>query len=123
MQRRFGDEDGPVAHLKREYRHLDCDQVTVVSGDHLVMLECPFRHYHGTFCVSCNDMVPMDSVMWEDSGESIQDYRNQVYYSVSWMRRLYLTWVGTTYEGALNLRLDKWGQPLPTDDPADTDFS
>ena len=107
---------GPADHLSRPYRHLKCGGITVVSGDHYVMLECPFRPVSATFCVTCQDFVPLKSVVWQDTGESIKEYRDRVYYSVPWKRRLYLTWLGTAYEGALNLRLDKKGRPLPPED-------
>lgn len=105
--------EGPADHLSREYRHLKCDGVTVVSGDHYVMLECAFRPVSGTYCVTCEDFVPLQTVVWDDTGENIAEYRNRIYYSVPWKRRLYLALLGTAYEGALSLRLDKNGRPLP----------
>ena len=107
-------QPGPADHLSRAYRHLQCNGVTVVSGDDYVMLECPFRPIGGgTYCVTCKKFVPLKSVVWEDTGENVEEYRNRLYYSVPWKRRLYLTWLGTAYEGALNLHLDKRGHPLP----------
>jgi hypothetical protein len=93
---------------------LKCNGVTVVSGDDYVMLECPFRPVGGgTYCVSCKTFVPLSEVVWDDTGENIKDYRDQLYKSVTWKRRLYLSWLGTAYEGAMKLRLDKRGNPLP----------
>src|SRR5262245_4007131 len=105
---------GPADHLSRKYRHLKCNGVTLVSGDHYVLLECPFRPLGGgTYCASCKEFVPLKSVEWEDTGENIEEYRNRLYNSLPWKRRLYLSFLGTAYEGAVNLRLDKRGHPLP----------
>jgi hypothetical protein len=107
---------GPADHLSRPYRHTKCGGVTVVSGDHYVLLECPFRPVNGTFCARCQAFVPLHTVVWEDSGENIAEYRDRLYKSVPFKRRLYLNWLGTAYEGALNLRLDKRGKPLPPEE-------
>lgn len=109
------DETDPIEYLSRPYRHLQCNGITVVSGIHYVMLECAFQPVSETFCASCQSFVPLKFVEWEDTGENIAEYRNRVYYSVPWKRRMYLIFLGTTYEGALNLRLDKKGKPLPPD--------
>jgi hypothetical protein len=107
-------QPGPADHLSRRYRHLKCNGVTVVSGDDYVLLECPFRPLGGgTFCTTCKTFVPLKSVVWDDTGENIEEYRNRLYYSVPWKRRLWLSWFGNAYQGALNLHLDKQGRPLP----------
>lgn len=90
MAKQADEPAGPADHLSRNYRHLKCGGVTVVSGDHYVMLECPFRPVSATFCVTCQDFFPLKSVVWEDTGENIKEYRDRVYYSVPWKRRLYL---------------------------------
>src|SRR5262249_3508950 len=110
---------GPLECLSRRYRHLACNAVTIGSGDDLVLLECPFRPLGGgTFCVRCKTFVPLSSVVWEDTGENIEEYRDRLYKSVPWKRRMYLSWFGNAYEGALNLRLDKRGNPLPPETDA-----
>jgi hypothetical protein len=75
----YSDSEGPVEHLSRNYQHDQCKGVTTVSGDHLVMLECPFRPCSGTYCAVCRKMVPLKTVWWEDSGENIEEYRNKLY--------------------------------------------
>lgn len=114
MARGGGEKAGPADHLSRPYRHLKCNGVTVVSGDDYVRLECPFRPLGGgTYCVTCRKFVPLRTVVWDDTGENIEEYRKKVFYSLPWKRRLYMQWLGNAYEGALKLRLDKQGRPLP----------
>ncbi|MGL4463432.1 MAG: hypothetical protein ACRC1K_14880 [Planctomycetia bacterium] len=109
-------DDWNLENLSRSYRHLGCGGVTVVSGDHYVMLESPFQPVTGTFCVGCNNYVPLDKVVWEDTLEVVKTYRQRIYDSVTWKRRWYLVLIGNAYEGALNLRLDSKGRPLPPND-------
>ncbi len=112
---------GPCDHLSRAYRHVVCDGITVVSGDDYVLLECPFRPLGGgTYCARCKRHVPLKKVVWADTGENIEKYRNRLYYSLPWKQRLYLAWFGNAYQGALNLRLDSRGRPLPPDEATPT---
>jgi hypothetical protein len=101
--------------LSRVYRHTQCGGQTTVSGDDYVNLECPFRPVQRTYCAVCRRFVPLDTVQWVDSGQSITEYRRQVFFSVPWTRRLWLVCMGNAYEGALNLGLDRHGLPI---DPA-----
>jgi hypothetical protein len=75
-----------------------------VSGDDYVVLECPFRPVSGTFCCHCRQFVPLNAVRWADSDEKISDYRQRVYDSVPFWRRVYLAVFANAYEGAVN-----WG--------------
>jgi hypothetical protein len=108
--------------LSRVYRHTGCGGQTVISGDDYVNLECPFRPVQGTYCCACQQFVPLSMLQWSDTGENVAEYRRQLYDSVPYMRRVWLTWFGSRYEGALNLRLDKHGLPiLPAADSTDQD--
>jgi hypothetical protein len=100
-------------NVSRAYRHRGCGEVTVVSGDDLVLLECPFRPVESTVCCRCEGYVPLDSVEWADSGELISTYRRRVKASVPFLRRLFLYTLGNAYQGAVNLHLDSKGRPLP----------
>lgn len=104
---------GPADHLSRSYRHPECGGVTVASGDDYVMLECPFRPVQQTFCATCRRFVELNDVKWVGSNETIEEYRNELYYSVPFKTRLYYQFLGNAYEGALRLRLNKKGAPLP----------
>jgi hypothetical protein len=99
----------------RAYYHRPCGSNTLASGDDLVRLECPFRACSGTFCCGCAKVVPLASVHWEDTGESVAEYRVRIASAVPFWRRWQLTWLGNAYQGAVNLGLDAKGrvvQPL-----------
>src|SRR5262245_49688027 len=88
----------PPRHARsRAYKHDACGGQTVVSGDEHVLLECPFRPVQATFCCTCEQMVPLESVSWSDSGQNIAEYRRQVYDSVPFLRRVYLMLLGNAY--------------------------
>lgn len=103
--------------LSRTYRHRGCGGCTIVSGDDYVLLECPFRPVSGTFCAACNNFVPLEHVEWEDSRELISAYRQRVKASVGFWRGVYLAIFANAYQGAVNLRLDSRGRPLPQSTP------
>jgi hypothetical protein len=98
--------------LSRVYRHDGCGQLTTVSGDDYVILECPFRPVTGTFCCGCHKFVPLHTVSWADTGESIAKYRTRVAASVPFWRRVRLALFGSAYEGAIHLHLDRKGRRL-----------
>jgi hypothetical protein len=98
--------------LSRAYRHVSCGQSTVVSGDDYVLLECPFRPVSGTFCCGCGKFVLLNEVRWVDSDEKISDYRDRVYASVPFWRKVWLSLFCNAYQGAVNLHLDSRGRPL-----------
>ena len=108
--------------VRRAYVHLDCGCETVAAGDALVLLECPFRPVDSTLCQRCGNYVKLDRVVWSDSQgncgqgicdtqENIAQYRQRVYNSVSFWRRMYYVIAGNAYEGAINLNLDRSGRP------------
>jgi hypothetical protein len=96
--------------VRRAYVHADCGCETAAAGDALVLLECPFRPVESTLCAGCGQYAPLDRVAWSDSGEKIAEYRQRVYRSVSFWRRMYLLIAGNAYEGAINLNLDRSGR-------------
>jgi hypothetical protein len=97
--------------LARSYEHADCGHETLVSGDDYVVLECPFRPIASTMCVGCGKLVPLSSVAWCDTGENLAAYRDRLYHSVSFWRRMYLMLLGNNFEGAVSLNLDSHGKP------------
>jgi hypothetical protein len=106
-------EDGDPSQppVRRAYVHLDCGRETTAAGDALVLLECPFRPVESTLCERCNEFVKLDRVEWSDSRENIAQYRQRVYDSVSFWKRMYYIIAGNAYEGAINLHLDRSGRP------------
>jgi hypothetical protein len=104
--------------LSRNYIHSVCKGATKVSGDHYVMLECPFRPVTHTICAVCRKEVPLAEVVWADSGQRISEYRKQIASGVTFWEKLRLTLLGTAYEGALRLNLDAKGNPKPGARPA-----
>ncbi len=100
--------------LARSYEHADCGHETLVSGEDYVLLECPFRPIESTHCARCGRLVPLSSVAWCDTGENVAAYRERLYHSVSFWRRMYLMLLGSNYEGAVTLNLDSKGKPKST---------
>lgn len=100
-----------VDSLSRSYKHGGrCNGVTKVSGQDLVLLECPFRPVNATFCTKCNGLVPLNTVAWTDTGESIDKYRLRIYTSIQPWQRARLACMGTAFEGALRLNLTADGK-------------
>ena len=100
--------------LARSYQHAECGHETLVSGNDYLQLECPFRPIGSTMCSGCGHLVPLGSLAWADTGENIAVYRQRLYKSVSFWRRIYLMLLGNAYEGAVALNLDSKGQPKAT---------
>jgi hypothetical protein len=96
--------------MARTYVHAGCGE-TIISGEDYVLLECPFRPIESTFCSCCGQLVPLSSVAWSDTGENIAKYRERLYASVPFWRRVYLMTCGNAYEGAVALNLDSHGNP------------
>ena len=59
-------------------------------------------------------LVPLSSVAWCDTGENVAAYRDRLYSSVSFWKRMYLMLLGNNYEGAVTLKLDSQGKPRAT---------
>jgi hypothetical protein len=100
---------------KRAYYHSKCGSNTLAAGDDLVGLECPFRERSGSFCCGCGKVVRLADLTWEDTGEGLVEYRQRIASVVPIWKRLRLYWLGSSYEGAVNLGIDTDGriaQPL-----------
>ncbi|HKB02948.1 MAG TPA: hypothetical protein VKD90_12055, partial [Gemmataceae bacterium] len=107
-----------VRKASRAYYHAKCGSNTLCTGDDLVRLECPFRGCSGTFCCVCNEKVPLSAVQWEDTGENVAEYRERIAGTVPLWRRAWLFWLGSAYQGAVNLGLDESGRVVqPLRDP------
>jgi hypothetical protein len=99
------------AWLARSFQHAECGQETLVSGQNYVLLECPFKAIESTMCSGCGHLVPLSSIAWSDTRENVAAYRQRIYQTVSFWRRMYLMLLGNTYEGAVSLNLDSHGHP------------
>jgi hypothetical protein len=67
----------------RPYRHSPClrkpqGTETVVSGHDYTHICDPFWPCSSTFCCGCSSFVPLDSVVWTDTGETIAAYRKRL---------------------------------------------
>jgi hypothetical protein len=62
----------------RPYVHKRCGEVTVVSGNDFRRLANPFDFVPQTYCVACEEMVGLDTVAWDDTGETISRYRRRL---------------------------------------------
>lgn len=67
----------------RAYLHRPCIRKpqgteTVVFSHDYTRLSDPFWPCNSTFCCGCSDFVPLDSVVWTDTGESIAAYRRRL---------------------------------------------
>ncbi|MCI0360802.1 MAG: hypothetical protein L0211_20175 [Planctomycetaceae bacterium] len=101
--------------LARLFEHAECGHETLISGENYVLLECPFRAIESTMCAGCGHLVPLASIAWCDTGENVAQYRQRIYNSVAFWRRMYLMLLGTVYEGAVTLNLDAAGRPKATE--------
>ena len=107
-----------VRRASRAYFHAKCGSNTLASGDDLVRLESPFRPCSGTYCCGCGQVVPLAAVQWEDTGEGLAEYRARIAGIVPLWTRVRLAWLGSAYEGAVNLGLDAEGRVVqPLRDP------
>jgi hypothetical protein len=112
-------DESSAKQASRVYKHPACGGSTTISGDDFVVLECPFRPVNSTYCCGCQKFVPLEAVFWADSGEKISDYRARLGSMVSFWRKLYLAVFCNTYQGAINLGLDRDGNIVqPLRDPA-----
>lgn len=62
----------------RTYVHLVCDAKTVVSGDVLDWLSNPLRPVFVTYCQECERNALLGQFEWDDTGESLSEYRRRL---------------------------------------------
>lgn len=62
---------------QRVYVHDRCQNATIVAEDDFTGLVNPFQYVVGTYCTSCQKMVGLGSVAWEDTGETIKSFRKR----------------------------------------------
>ena len=58
----------------RAYRHLQCQQVTLVSGQSFEVVSNPMSSMERTMCSTCGAMFPIAEFAWADTGETLSDY-------------------------------------------------
>jgi hypothetical protein len=58
----------------RAYRHVQCGNETLVSGDSFQVVSNPMSSMERTFCSTCNSMFPIADYEWCDTGENLADY-------------------------------------------------
>jgi hypothetical protein len=62
----------------RVYVHSRCGGQTHVSGGDYTHICDPFWPCTGTYCCTCSTFVPLNSVSWADTGETITAYRSRM---------------------------------------------
>jgi hypothetical protein len=63
---------------RRTYVHDQCGCGTSVTDDEFRGLINPFQFVLGTYCTGCERMVSLRSVAWENTGETLADYRSRL---------------------------------------------
>jgi hypothetical protein len=90
----------------------------MISGYDFVRIENPFESGTRTYCCGCSQLVPLDAVRWDDSGEAIDDYRDRIAQTIPFWERVRLSLFANAFEGAVNLGLDEGGRVVqPLRDP------
>ncbi len=63
----------------RSYRHERCGGVTRVEDEDYSRLANPFTFvWGGTYCAECEADISLEDLCWQDTNESIADYRRRV---------------------------------------------
>lgn len=58
----------------RAYRHLQCKQETLVSGQSFEVVSNPMSSMERTMCTTCGMMFPITEFAWADTNETLADY-------------------------------------------------
>jgi uncharacterized membrane protein YcjF (UPF0283 family) len=58
----------------RAYRHLQCQQETLVEGQSFEVVSNPMSSMERTMCSTCGMMFPIADFAWVDTGETLADY-------------------------------------------------
>lgn len=62
----------------RPYIHQKCGQTTIITEEHFAGLCNPFEPCSGTICANCGFPDSVSAFLWQDTGESISDYRKRL---------------------------------------------
>lgn len=62
----------------RAYIHTECGQGTVISEEDFDRITNPFGLTLGTYCAGCGGISSLDYVRWEETGETVSDYRSRL---------------------------------------------
>lgn len=64
----------PQIPESRIYRHVKCDDLTIVAEHAFANVSNPMADVTRTWCNRCNSFFPMSDFAWADSNENITDY-------------------------------------------------
>jgi len=81
--------DAEIIDRGRVYIHSKCGQGTCVNEHHFVGLCNPLSLCTGTYCATCEGFAPLHEVAWENTGETLRDYRKRLLKSVPLFWRLW----------------------------------
>lgn len=79
---------GPSVPESRAYRHLQCGNDTVVSGQAFEVVSNPMSSMERTQCSTCGSMFPITDFAWSDTQENLADYYARHSSSATPMQRL-----------------------------------
>jgi hypothetical protein len=69
----------PTTPRARVYvHHTGCQGETEISGNHFVRLCDPYSTAEETFCAGCGAVFYAQHFQWQDTGESLRDYRQRM---------------------------------------------
>jgi len=61
------------------YRHQRCGQVTGMPHEIIkTYLKNPWFYSDLTFCIGCKDHVPESECVWEETGQNLGEYKNEL---------------------------------------------
>ncbi|MGL4419151.1 MAG: hypothetical protein ACRCZF_00675 [Gemmataceae bacterium] len=73
--RKQAEDDGLPRGTPRQYVHLSCGEVTTMPTDVIeTYLDNPFHFAPMTYCAECEKDVPNKKCEWEETGENLNDY-------------------------------------------------
>jgi hypothetical protein len=81
-------EAPPTKSPSRVYYHGECGGRTSVSGDDYAALDDPCTWVSQTYCCRCGRFVPLESVVWVDTGECVAVERQRRAAAIPFWRRL-----------------------------------
>lgn len=71
----------PITITPRDHRvyiHSECGQATAVSGSDFNKLAYPYSFAVLTYCAGCGGVATLGYVRWQDTGETIANYRSRL---------------------------------------------
>lgn len=97
---RSSDPNAPV-----RYVHGRCQSSTLPTQETFFPICDSFQACEGVYCQACQAYVPLEEVTWEDTGESLADFRRRLEANVPRIVRLWRGWLGFVPGALLGLAI------------------